>query len=259
MKTQKYLLSISLLALLVLAVACQKDERSSVGFTMKAAGASEFSNGNSYEEPIFTTSVDPSNDIPLRFTWSEAWIYITRLEFSASLITPSVGEIKQDPDIHITWNGNQKVDLLGEPKIFASLEIPDGHYRDIYLSLTSSRLNDMIPPNFYFEGTYGPVTNGIPIAVSVNQEFTMEMKFENGTINAQSGNFLDGQVIVSLDGLFNGITREDLDRAELTNGTLLISATHNPDLYLKILANLQVKPPDENIGSLAWYFHIKPN
>ena len=259
MKIYKFILSISLLALIIVAASCQKDEKPSVGFTMKATGASESPGNGTSEEPIFTTPGNPSNDVPLEFTWDQAWIYITRLEFSAHLIKPSTSEIKQNPDIHMEWQGYQKVDLFGEPKLFASLEIPDGNYQDIELSLTSARISDMVQPNFYFAGIYGPLINGIPISVSVNQEFTIHMKFENGTINAQSGNFLDGQIVVSLDNLFNGITAEDLDKAELTDGAILISATHNQDLYLKILANLQVKPFDENTGSLAWYFHIKPN
>lgn len=259
MKKRNIILSISLLIMIMVAASCQKDEKPSVGFTMKATGASESPISAASEEPIFTTPVDPSNDIPLQFTWNEAWIYITRLEFSAHLIRPSTGEIKQNPDVHVEWQGYQKVDLFGEPKIFASLEIPDGNYQDIELSMTSARISDMVYPNFYFAGIYGPIISGIPISVSVNQEFTITMKFENGTINAQSGNFLDGQIVVSLDQLFNGITTEDLNKAELTNGTILISATHNQDLYLKILANLQVKYSNENAGSLAWYFHIKPD
>lgn len=259
MKTHKFLFSISLLALIILAASCQKDEKPSVGFTMKATGASEPSSSAYIQEPAFTTPLNPPNDVPLQFTWDEAWIYITRLEFNARLIKPSAGEIKHDSEIHVDWQGNKKVDLFGEPKIFASLEIPDGNYQDIVLRITSARISDMLQPNFYFAGTYGPVFGGTPIAVAINEEFTINTKFENGTIHAQSGNFMNGQIIVSLDNLFFGVTSEDLDKAELTDGAILISATHNQGLYMKILSNLQVKYFNENTGSLAWYFHIKPN
>jgi hypothetical protein len=257
MKKTKFILSVSLVVLIFLA-ACQKDEKPSVALTAKATEAIAATQTSSDGGPIFTTEPS-SNDVPLRFVWNEAWIYISRIEFSGELIKPSVGLIKGDPNIHIEWQGYQRVDLLGEPKVFATLEIPDGNYQNIELSMTSSRLNDMLNPNFYFSGSYDPENYGLPFAVSVNQGFTIVMKIESGTINAQSGNFLDGQIEVSLDNLFNGITAEELNNAELTGGVILISSKHNQDLYVKILSNLQVKGLNGNIGSLAWNFHIKPN
>jgi len=259
MKMHKFILSVSLLALIIMAAACQKDEKPSVGLTLKATGASEPSGNATSKEPIFTTPGNSSNEFPLQLTWNDAWIYITRLEFSANLISPSIGEIKLNPDVHVEWQGYQKVDLIGDTKIFAILEIPDGNYQDIALSMTSARINDMIQPNFYFAGIYGPVFGGTPIAVAISQGFTINMKFEDGTINAQSGNFLDGQIEVSIDNLFNGISAEDLNKADLTDGAILISATYNQDLYMKILANLQLIYFNENTGQLTWNFHIKPD
>ena len=257
MKTLKFILSLSIILLIVLS-ACRKEENSSVGFTMKATDANATANVSTSQEPSLTNEGGPSNDVHLQFTWNEGWIYITSLEFNAQLIKPSVGLIKEDPYIHIEWQGNQKVDLFGEPKIFANLEIPDGQYQNIELRFTSSRINDMASPNFYFAGIYGPVFGGTPISVAVSQEFTIDIKFENGTINVQSGNILDGQIDLCLDNLFTGISSEDLEKAELTNGWILISSTHNQVLYVKILANLQAKLMHEEPSSLAWYFHIQP-
>ena len=93
MKTYKFILSICLLALIIVAASCQKDEKPSVGFTMKATGAGESTGTTPAQEPTLTTSGNPSNDVPLQFTWNEAWIYITRLEFSAHLISQSVSQI----------------------------------------------------------------------------------------------------------------------------------------------------------------------
>ena len=258
MKKMNFILSISMLILMITAIGCKKDEKSSIGFSMKAvdsnapAQTSQQSGQNPDDE-------GPVNDEHLALAWDVAWIYITQIQFSAELIQfASLEEIKGNPYVHYEWQGNQKVDLLAEPRIFAYLELPDGHYQNIELQLTSSRLSDAFEPNFYLAGRYGPLFGSTPIVVEITQKFSMQMKMEEGTVDAGSPTFFDGMIEMSLENAFSGISSQELDDAELIDGVILISATSNQDLYVKILANLQSQYIDERPSSLTWNFHVRP-
>lgn len=258
MKKIKFLLSLSMLILIIIAASCKKDEKSSIGFSMKATdtNAPDQTSQQSGQQP---DDEGPANDEHLALAWDVAWIYMTQIELNAERIQFSaVEEIKGNPFVHFEWQGNQKVDLLAEPRIFANMELPDGQYRNIELMLTSSRLSDSFEPNFYLSGRYGPLFGGTPIAVEVTQKFSMKMGMDEGTIDAETHTFFDGLIEISLDNVFTGITSQDLDNAELTNGVILISRTHNQDLYAKILANLQTQFFEENPSSLTWNFHLRP-
>jgi len=86
MKKMNFILSISMLILMITAIGCKKDEKSSIGFSMKAvdsnapAQTSQQSGQNPDDE-------GPVNDEHLALAWDVAWIYITQIQFSAELIS----------------------------------------------------------------------------------------------------------------------------------------------------------------------------
>lgn len=246
MKRNATLLFSVLFVLAIVMVSCKKDSNSSVSFSMKAAEA------DAPPRLADVPSIGPVHDNVLPLEWNTAWIYITKLDFTAEYFnfTDAQGEVKY-PDVHIEWQGNEKVDLMSEPKMFANIVIPDGRLKNFNLIMTSSRFGYMNEPNFYMSGTYGPAFGGTPISVSVTQQFDMNYTY-NGEewINTSDGTLFEGLLQMSLSSVFNGITATDLDNAEITDGWILISSEHNQDLYTIILANLNAAQQNSNIWQL---------
>lgn len=221
--------------LLFTAYSCTKDEQPSVAFAMKAAdNKNPVQSSNPADKPgSFTQNMS--------FEWNTAWIYITDFVFDAEYYGfTGLLDTNKYHNYHYEWSGNQKIDLLSEPKIFADMELPQGVYSHFELSMTSARFGYTDGPNFYLAGTYGPVFGGTPIAVSVTEKFDMMMTYDTGeSINTDKGDMFNSMVELSLDHVFDGITAEQMSSAERTDGWILISKDHNIDLYAKILENLR--------------------
>ena len=247
MKRVIFLIKTGILGLVFIAFACTKDEASSVGFAMKAT---ESQNNVQSANQALPPGDETSN---LELEWDIAWIYITRLVFDAEYIgfTDNDGHANY-PDFHYEWQGNQKIDLFGEPKFFANMELPEGTFKHFELTMTSARFGITDEPNFYLSGTYKRALGETPLAVSVTEEFEMGFIYDYGEINiTDEGELFKSLVEISLDKVFQGITSTDLDEAELTNGWILISKDHNPDLYEKVLENLRGKEED----GMTWEIH----
>jgi hypothetical protein len=235
--------------------ACEKEDKSSIGFSMKAAdsGAPDQTHQQSGQD---MDENGPNNDEHLVFSWETAWIYITGIDFNAEYEPQSSVGITGNPVIHFTWQGFEKVDLFS-PRIFAIIELKEGHYRNIELNLTSARQNDFNGPNFYISGLYGPLFGSTPIVVEVTHTIEMEMQASEVVLTAQPENSIEGLIGISLDNLFTGISSRELDNAERVDGTILISAEHNVALYAQILENLQAKFFHEKPVSTTWDFHVR--
>lgn len=236
-----------MLILVLLAFSCKKDEKPTVGFSMKATGANTPAQSDS--KPLVHSDGDES--LPLE--WNIAWMSITHLDFRAEYygFSDLLGK-NQYPDVHIEWSGNQTVDLLASPVTFGNIELPDGNFRQFELELTSSKFGFTNEPNFFLSGSYGPSFGGTPISVEVTQQFDMNFNYNgDNDISTNDAFLFEGLISVSLDHVFHGITAEELDNAELTEGWILISATHNTNLYDKILENLHTTAED----SYTWSLH----
>jgi hypothetical protein len=245
MKRINIYLPMGMLILVLLAFSCKKDEKPTVGFSMKATEATT-QTGN---QPLLQSGSDEI--LPLE--WNVAWIYITHLDFRAEYygFSDLLGK-NSYPDVHIEWMGNQKVDLLANPVTFGNIELPQGNFKHFELEMTSSRFGYTGTPNFFLSGTYGPAIGGTPISVAVTRQFELELNYNGDEdISTNDAYLFEGLISVSLSHVFHGITAEELDNAELTDGWILISATQNTNLYNKILENLHTTAE----SSYTWSIH----
>jgi hypothetical protein len=247
MKRINSILPLGIFILVLLASSCKKDDTPSVGFSMKATGANTTYKTEAL--PRFGSSADAA--LPL--DWNTAWIYVNHLTFSAEYYGLSDLLHKGDlPNVNIEWQGNQKIDLLATPFTFGKIEIPQGNFKQFELTMTSARLGYANEPNFFLSGIYGPVFGGTPISVSVTQEFEMKLSYDGeDNISTNDSYLFEGLITLSLDKVFSGITADDLNKAERTNGWILISAEHNQGLYAKILENLNTTAE----SSYTWGLH----
>ncbi len=237
-----------LLILVFIAFSCKKDETPSVGFSMKATEATAPSQTDN-ELPLLGSSLDED----LHLEWNTAWIYITHLDFRAEYygFSDLLGK-NQYPDVHVEWQGNQKVDLLANPVTFGNIELPEGNFQNFELSMTSARFGLTNEPNFYLSGTFGPTFSATPISLAVTQQFDMELNYDgDNDISTNDAFIFEGLISMSLDNVFAGISAEELENAELTHGWILISAEHNQDIYAKILENLHTTAE----SSITWSLH----
>jgi len=246
MKRIKLLYQTGLFILIILVSSCTKDEKPSMAFAVKAAESQH--NVQSTDRPL-----PPGDETEnLELNWNIAWIYITHLVLDAEYVgfTDSDGNANY-PAFHYEWQGNQMIDLLGEPKFFADIELPEGTLKHFELTMTSARFGITDEPNFYLSGMYRQALGETPVAVSVTEEFEMKISNTNSEIiNANEGEIFKSLVEISLDRVFDGISSRDLENAELINGWILISKDHNTYLYEKILENLRGKSGESMIWDI---------
>ena len=111
------------------------------------------------------------------------------------------------------------LDLLAEPQVFATFELPDGTYDEIELKVKSKEIPGSGDPNFYLAGELTIPGGIMPIALIVNDDFEIETKVEDWVINTQNGSFYSGLIEISLQQLFEGISIQELIAADLVKWT----------------------------------------
>ena len=205
--------------------ACKKDEPSSVGFKMKAV--------DTQSQGLKSTGA--AAVLPL--TWDTALIVVSKLEFEAEY-HESNDQGSSEVKVKLEWEGNMTVDLMAEPQVFATIELPDGTYDEIELKVKSKEMPGSDNPNFYLAGILTTDIATVPIVLIVDDDFEIETKVEDWVINTQNGSFFDGIIEISLAQLFNGISLLDLSNATLVDGRIVISSSVNAGLYAKIVGNI---------------------
>lgn len=225
MKTNKVHILIGLFVLPIIFHACKKDEPSSVGFKMKAVDTQSQN----------LKSSEATAELPL--TWDTALMVVSELEFEAEYHESSA-QGSSEVKVKLEWEGNMTVDLMAEPQVFATIELPDGTYDKIELKVKSKEMSSLGNPNFYLAGNLTTAIATVPIVLIVNDDFEIETKVEDWVINTQNGGFFDGLIEISLKQLFDGITLLELSSATLVDGRIVISSSVNADLYAEIMGNI---------------------
>lgn len=223
---------LGLTALSIMAVSCKKDEQqqqASVGFKMRAVDT---------QSGLKNTGGETGSQELLPITWETAWVVVNKLEFKAEFHDSIVeGEGAGSYEVKLEWKGNKTLDLMTEPEVFAYINLPDGYYDKVELEVESHEvMNDGI--NFYLAGTITAALGEIPIVIEVSDSFEAEAEMKDWIINTEEQSFYEGLLEISLERLFSGISIIDLENAELTDGTIIISANSNTSLYAIIVENL---------------------
>jgi hypothetical protein len=227
MKTKRIFYFIGLLFLSVVIQSCKKDNPSSLGFKIKATDTS-------YNPGLMKSAL---NSTTLPIIWDTASIILNRLEFEAEYkqLTDSTS---LSMDVEYKWQGNQTINLLAIPPVFATLDLPDGIYREIELKVISREPATPAVPNFYLEGRLSTDVDVFPIVLLVRDDFTVKTEVNDWEINSQNGNSYVGLIELSLQQVFSKISMDDMMGAQLVNGRIVISSSVNADLYEKILESL---------------------
>jgi hypothetical protein len=182
---------------------CKKNDPSLLGFKMKAVDTG-VNNLKDSEGSATGLAVLP-------LAWDTAWIYVSKVGFEAEFDEHSDSLGGNDSfEVKFEWKGHQLINLLGEPQVFATIDLPDGLYDEIELKIKSEKQEITGNPNFYLSGLYGSVAGDLRVVLLVSEDFEIGNEFEDWVINTENVSFYDGLLEISLQQLFNGISSSSM-------------------------------------------------
>lgn len=131
---------------------------------------------------------------------------------------------------------NTQVDLMALLAAgFGNYTIPNGTYSEIELKIELEKNGNN--PALQLQGTITKDALTIPVKITVDE--ALELKTEQENITVTDSTIFTAITSINLSAITDGIKESDILGAKLTNGTLLISADDNKDLYKDILDNLK--------------------
>ena len=153
--------------------------------------------------------------------------------------TASANQIKFEAknnsgEVEFKQNVQQQVDLFSAASVLGSLSILPGTYSEVEFKafLAPSGNAHALTLNGSF------TANGVTTPVSFQVATNVELKAEKSNVTVAAGSNYSVLNSLDLSQLTTGIGQADLMNATRTNGTIVISATSNPNIFKTMLANL---------------------
>jgi hypothetical protein len=188
--------------------------------------------------------------------WDTASFVVSSVNFSAEMKSKlavanhenedehHLGYSRDSVEIHFSWNGKQTINLFNLNTVFGGFMLNPGVYDELELSVKGKQSDSGSQPVFYLSGTY--TTSALltrRIVVAINQDISFKTEQDSVTVTGNGVNLVS-VVELYLNKLMAGVAVSSLDNATLlSNGTLLISVSSNPELYATILQNLRLDHP----------------
>lgn len=197
---------------------CSDDDEISNGRVRLAVSTTSSSTGN-------VSRVAAAND--LKFT--RGTITIREVVFDGENGSQSVSRtIEQIADIDYA---------TGSVSPAVIVEVPAGNYTSVNLGIELQ--DDGNDPSVVIEGTY---TNSNEEDIPVRFEFNSGEVFEANaaSVTIEAGADIVGKITFDAVSWFSVVSADELDNATLTNGTIVISSTNNPDIFDIVADRLDV-------------------
>ncbi|GAO27752.1 hypothetical protein JCM15548_14602 [Geofilum rubicundum JCM 15548] len=117
------------------------------------------------------------------------------------------------------------------------IEVPAGNYTGVNLGIELQ--DDGSDPSVVIEGTF---TNSSEEIIPIRFEFNSGEVFEANaaSVTIADGADLVGKITFDAISWFSTVTPGELDNATLTEGTIIVSSTKNPDIFDKVADKLDV-------------------
>lgn len=197
---------------------CSDDDEISNGRVRLAVSTTSSSTGN-------VSRVAAAND--LKFT--RGTITIREVVFDGENGSQSVSRtIEQIADIDYATDSVSPAVIV---------EVPAGNYTSVNLGIELQ--DDGNDPSVVIEGTY---TNSNEEDIPVRFEFNSGEVFEANaaSVTIEAGADIVGKITFDAVSWFSVVSADELDNATLTNGTIVISSTNNPDIFDIVADRLDV-------------------
>ena len=158
--------------------------------------------------------------------WTAGTANIGRFAFEAK---------RSGVSIEIESHNLTNLDLFALKPLQTYVTLDTGVYKEIEITAFLES-TDTVPP-LKLSGTFkNDSAKVIPIQFILSGHATVKVEEKNIDINGTTN--YTALMDLQLARLTKGITADDLDKAKVTNGTIIISQTSNSLLYWKMRANL---------------------
>jgi uncharacterized lipoprotein YajG len=169
--------------------------------------------------------------------WDTAYMLVSKVKFDAEMESITGHD---SLEIEYSWRGPVTINLFDLSATIGSIALPAGTYEKISLKVNSDKEDANGQPLFYLSGVYtNEAGTAMPLVVSVTDPVSFKTQQKNDTMVAGGSADFTSTIQLYLDQLLLQVDPSALDNAELTNGTIVISATSNKHLYDIILQNLR--------------------
>ncbi len=165
------------------------------------------------------------------FDWDVCTMNVTKIEFEAE--GRETENASNSYKVNYEWKGSKTVDLFNSTAIIGSISLDPGVYKEIELQVKASKSQDNSSPAFFLSGSYTSALGvEIPVEIVINDYLEFEVEQEGAALDGT--NDYSALIDLNLNLLMSTLLQSELDVAQLLNGKLVISATSNSALYLKI-------------------------
>lgn len=216
--------------------ACQKNNSGSPASGSSALGVRIQAFNKSFAMPVSAVGLKSASLAKDSMKWDSARMIVSSLNFEASL-----KKLKSHHDsisVSYKWNGPTEINLLDSNITIGNFSLQPGFYDEIELRVDGLKGDAGTKPVFYLHGIYSKSdTANIPVVVRVNENVMFKTEKDSVEITAADPVF-SSVIQLYLDQLMSDIQLSALNKATLTNGTIVISANSNKEIYRIIMRNL---------------------
>jgi hypothetical protein len=169
------------------------------------------------------------------FKWDVCTMNVSKIEFEAE--GRETENASNSYKVKYEWKGSKTVNLFSSTEVIGSIALDPGVYKEIELQVKASKSQDNSSPAFYISGSYTNMLGvEIPVEIVINDYLEFEVEQEGTTLDGT--NDYSALIDLNLSLLTSTVLQSELDLAQLLDGKLVISATSNSTLYLKIKNNI---------------------
>jgi hypothetical protein len=167
---------------------------------------------------------------------------ISKVAFEATLESGVSGTTgtSSPMDQELNINGPLMVDLFNlSDTPLGKFSLSKGTYSEIEIRAYGTTAEAGRNPVFNLAGTYTDASGqSWPIMVNITDDMVLSAEKMNVTVNRDIPDF-SPVIRVYLDKLFTNVLPSLLEDPQITDGTIIISSTSNPEVYQIILKNFQ--------------------
>ncbi|MDP2338611.1 MAG: hypothetical protein Q8N05_19620 [Bacteroidota bacterium] len=237
MKRERLLIPVVLIALAIGFTACNKDNTNSSTSGNSNLGIKLQALNKSFSMPVASVGLKSATITTASITWDAASMIVSSVKFEAKL--KSVVTHHDSIEINYKWSGPKEIDLLDPLATVGNFVLQQGFYDEIEIKVNGSKQDAGDKSVFYLHGVYNKDNlTALPVMVKVNEDVMFKTEKDSVDITATSSPVFSSIIQLYLDKLMVDIQLSALDNATLTDGTIVISANSNTELYKIVIRNL---------------------
>lgn len=218
-------------ALLPLFFSCKKESASKTSNTSSFAYQLNATNASSTLGRLATTERTDAATIQ----WKAGTASANQIKFEAK---------NSNGEVEFKQNIQQTIDLFATAPLLGTLNLSPGTYTEVEFKAFLSPAGNTNALTLNGSFTNNNVTTPVSFQVATN----VELKAEKANVTVAAGTNYSALNSLDLSVLTSGISQTDLLNATISNGTILISANSNSNIYKTMLANLTSHHGEAEIG-----------